>query len=82
MPGTDCNFLLTWDEDEHPHLGEGISRTTNAKATLWDVDVVLRGSRPMKTTVRASSAKEAHKFSSNRYPNAVLITVHGKHKGL
>jgi len=80
--GKDANFILVWDDGERPNLGVGVSRTENNHAPLWDVDVQLKNARAMKTTVKAATAKEAHKFSENRYPNAVSITVHGKHKGL
>ena len=74
-------FLLSvqWDDQDPPILGEGISRTSNKRAVLYDVLVVLNG-RPMTTTVRATSKAEAIKFSKNRYPRATSITSTGKHK--
>lgn len=74
------NYVLTWQEDEVPTLGEGLSRTTNPAAKLWDVDVEMSNSKPMRTTVRAISKSEAKKFTANRYPLATSITVHGRHK--
>ena len=65
--------------DEEPRLGENISRTTNNKAVLWDVLVVMNG-RPMTTTVRATSKAEAIKFSKNRHPRATSITSTGRHR--
>lgn len=77
--GKDVLFALQWDDEDKPNLGEGISRTTNNRAVLWDVLVVLNG-KPMLTTVRATSKAEAIKFSKNRHPKATSITSTGRHK--
>lgn len=72
------SFVLSWDDEVKPALGEGLSRTSKSNAVLWRVDVVNPGNRPMFTTVRATSKSEALKFSKNRYPTATSITVIGK----
>lgn len=79
--GKDVLFTLQWNEDDvhRPNLGEGISRTSDRRAVLWDVCVVING-RPMTTTIRAVTKGQALKFSKNRYPNATSITSTGKHR--
>ena len=74
------SYVLTWQENEVPTLGEGLSRTTHSAAKLWSVDVELSNSKPMRTTVRAISKSEAKKFTVNRYPAATSITVRGLYK--
>lgn len=74
------SVVLGWEEDDRPVLGEGLSRTSKPGSRLWDVEVVLANSRPMRTTVRAMSKAEAIKFSRNRYPSAKSITSTGLHK--
>lgn len=80
MTGGKESYVLTWQEDVVPRLGDGISRTTHPAAKLWNVDVELGNNNPMRTTVRALNKTEAKKFTANRYPQATSITVHGKHK--
>jgi hypothetical protein len=70
--------VLAWEDDARPNLGEGVSRTTSASAVLWQVNVIIGGMPPMKTTVLANNKTEARKFSENRYPKATTITVIGK----
>ncbi len=77
MPGVDCNFMLTWADDEHPHLGEGISRTSDKTAPMYRVRVMFAGNRPMNELLRAADEQEAAKFAANRYPQATSITVLG-----
>jgi hypothetical protein len=75
------SYLMGWDDEAKPVLGEGLSRTSKSHAVLWQVDVINPGNRPMFTTVRATSKSEALKFSKNRYPTATSITVIGKANG-
>jgi hypothetical protein len=75
---TEPSYVLGWEDESRPNLGEGISRTSKATAPLWRVDVVNKGARAMKTTIRAANKAEALKFSQNRYPSATTITVIGK----
>lgn len=72
------NYMLTWRDEESPVSGEGLSRTNNPAAKLWQVDVQFHAGPPMKTTVRALTKAEALKFSRNRHPNASDIKVLGK----
>lgn len=74
----EASYVLGWQEDNPPALGEGLSRTSNPRAVLWRVDVQTGSARPMITTVRASTKTEALKFSKNRYPTAISIKVLGK----
>jgi hypothetical protein len=72
------NYVLSWQEDDRPVIGDGLSRTSNPRAVLWRVDVETGSARPMVTTVRANTKSEAFKFSKNRYPTATSIKVLGK----
>jgi hypothetical protein len=72
------NYLLLWQEDTQPVVGEGLSRTESKAARLWSVDVGFNHQSPMKTTIRATSKAEAIKFTKNRHPLATTITVLGK----
>lgn len=77
--GKDANFTFIWnDEEVKPNLGEGISRTNDAAAGMWSVDVGYAKGPGMKTTVRAKNKTEARKFTQNRYPTATTITVNGR----
>lgn len=72
------NYLLTWQEEHTPVVGEGLSRTNNPAARLWQVNVQFTAGPPMKTTVKAMTKREAIKFTQNRHPNAKHIDVLGK----
>lgn len=72
-----ASFMLQWQDDDQPNLGEGISRTSSSSAALWSVDVVI-GGKTMKTTIRALNKTQAIKFTNNRYPNNTKVIVHGK----
>lgn len=72
------SFLLHWQDDDRPIVGEGLSRTSSKAARLWQVTVQFQAGSPMKTTVRATSKAEALRFSQNRHPTATTITVIGK----
>lgn len=78
--GKEFSSLLSWADEAQPHLGEGISRTTSDKAVLWSVTVQWGKGTPMRTTVLATSSKQAEKFSRNRHPTATTITVIGRAK--
>lgn len=66
------------NDEPQPRLGEGLSRTSSSTAKLWRVDVQIANSKPMKTTILATSRKQAAVFTKNRYPTATTITVIGK----
>jgi hypothetical protein len=71
------NYVLTWNEEERPHLGEGISRTSKL-APFYQVTVTFPGMRTMKEWIRATNKREALKFCTNRYPTATDIHVIGR----
>lgn len=72
------NYMLTWEEDDRPTLGEGLSRTSSKIAPFYQVDVVFPGSRTMKEWIRAANKREALKLCTNKYPTATDITVIGR----
>lgn len=74
----DGSYLLLWQDDDQPVIGEGLSRTNNPAARLWQVDVQFTSGPPMKTTVKAMTKREAIKFTQNRHPTAKHINVLGK----
>lgn len=76
--GKDVNFTLYWGEDHAPNLGEGVSRTSADKSSLWEIHVSFGAGRPMKEWIRAINNKQALKFAKNRHPTAVTITLIGK----
>lgn len=81
LRGKDCNFNFHWNEDGTvlPNLGEGVSRTSERGAVLWDVEVTFPSAKPMKSTVLARTKAQALKFTRNRYPAATTITCNGRH---
>jgi hypothetical protein len=68
-------YVLLWNEEHGPNLGEGISRSSDPKAQLYEITVEFKGMRPMREWLRATSEAEAAKFAANRYPNHNNITV-------
>lgn len=74
------NYVLTWQEDDRPVIGDGLSRTSNPRAVLWSVTVGFGNNRPMFSTVRAMSKAEAKTFTRHRHPTATTITVLGRTK--
>ena len=76
--GKDYNYVLTWAEDVRPVVGEGLSRSSNPKAPLWEITVEFERTPRMKTTILAPIKPEAKKFATNRHPDAKRITIHGK----
>lgn len=77
--GKDCAFVLTWSDDNQPNLGDGVSRTSDPRSSLWEVHVWFGGGRPMKESIRAINNKQALKFAKNRYPSATEIKPVKKH---
>lgn len=71
------NYLLPWREGDYQSLGEGVSRTSDPRSRLYAVEVKMRSSRPMHTTVRAISPSQAKQFTLNRHPDATTITIKG-----
>jgi len=69
------NYLLHWREEHGANIGEGISRTSDPKATLYEILVEYSGMKPMREWLRATSREEVAKFAANRYPTSTKITV-------
>jgi hypothetical protein len=69
------SYLMHWREDNGASIGEGLSRTSNPNAKLYEVVVTFSGMRPMREQLRATSSAEAAKFAANRYPTHTNITV-------
>lgn len=73
--GKDCAFVLTWADEEQPKLGDGISRTSDPRSRLWEINVWFGGNKPMRESIRALSKKQAIQFAKNRYPKATEIKL-------
>ena len=69
------NYVMHWREEHGAALGEGLSRTSDPRAKLFEVVVRYNGQQPMREWLKACSRKEALKFATNRYPKALQITV-------
>jgi hypothetical protein len=69
------NYQLQYTDIDAPlALGEGISRTTQAGAKLFAMELKLPGSRPMRTSIRALNWRQAEQFARNRHPELQSIT--------
>jgi len=69
-----------YDEHNIP-TGEGITRTSDPKAKLWEVTVTFEHSaRPLRTTIRALGPLQAEQFARNRHPHARTVAVGNKPK--
>jgi hypothetical protein len=66
---------MHWREDNGASIGEGLSRTSNPNAKLYEILVEYSGMKPMREWLRATSREEAAKFAANRYPTHTNITV-------
>ena len=66
-----------WREsyEQADQCGEGITRTSDPDAKFWWVEVLMRGSPPLYSYVRATSGKQAVQFCQARHPNAVLARL-------
>jgi hypothetical protein len=69
------NYLLHWREEHGANIGEGVSRTSDPKAHLYEMLVEFNGMKPMREWIRAMSRDEAAKFAANRYPTSTKITI-------
>ena len=72
------SYLMHWREDNGASIGEGLSRTSNPNAKLYEIVVTFSGMRPMREQLRATSSAEAAKFAANRYPTHTKITIVAK----
>ena len=67
--------------EEPIQCGEGITRTSDVSARLWPVEVTFGAdARPLRTTIRALSTKQAEQFARNRHPHARTVVVGKKLK--
>lgn len=69
------SYLMHWREDNGAAIGEGLSRTSNPNAKLYEIVVEFSGMKPMREQLRATSGAEAARFAANRYPTHTNITV-------
>ena len=69
------SYLMLWREEHGANIGEGVSRTSDPKAHLYEMLVEFSGMKPMREWIRAMSRDEAAKFAANRYPTATKITI-------
>ena len=69
------NYLIHWRENNGANLGDGISRSVDPNATLYEILVEYSGMKPMREWLRATSRDEVAKFAANRYPTSKKITV-------
>jgi hypothetical protein len=69
------NYLMLWREEHGANIGEGVSRTSDPNAHLYEMIVEFSGMKPMREWLRAMSRDEAAKFAANRYPTATKITI-------
>jgi hypothetical protein len=69
------NYLMLWREEHGANTGEGVSRTSDPKAHLYEMLVEFSGMKPMREWLRATSREQVAKFAANRYPTATKITV-------
>jgi len=69
------NYLIHWRENNGANLGDGISRSVDPNATLYEILVEYSGMKPMREWIRATSRDEVAKFAANRYPTSTKITV-------
>lgn len=69
------NYLMLWREEHGANIGEGVSRTSDPSARLYEISVEFNGMKPMREWLRATSRIEAAKFAANRYPTSTKITI-------
>jgi hypothetical protein len=68
------NYQLQQQDTDGPRaLGEGISRCTKPGARLFAMELTFKGSRPMRTSIRALNWKQAEQFARNRHPDLASI---------
>ncbi|MFS6817989.1 hypothetical protein AAF134_01030 [Synechococcus lacustris Tous-12m] len=54
-------------------MGEGITRTSDPDAIMYDLILNFKEMMPLKITLLATSKKQAIKFAKYRYPTALSI---------
>lgn len=63
------------DYENGQQAGEGITRCSDPGAGLYWVEVLMRGSAPMRSRVRAATAQQAVQFCHARHPNALMARL-------
>jgi hypothetical protein len=48
------SYLMHWREDNGASIGEGLSRTSDPNAKLYEIVVTFSGMRPMREQLRAT----------------------------
>jgi hypothetical protein len=69
------SYLMLWREEHGANIGEGVSRTSDPNAHLYEILVEFSGMKPMREWLRAMSRDEAAKFAANRYSTSTKITI-------
>ena len=69
---------LSFNDDPCLSAGEGITRTSNPRATLWPFEARFPQGRPMRGTIRATGKQQAQQFAQKRHPHATQITILSK----
>ena len=69
-------YAFTWQEDEQPNLGEGISRPmAKAKTELFKLLVKPGRSMPMTVLLPAENKAAAVRYAQARWPQAEIALV-------
>jgi len=68
-------MLLSLRDDPCQVRGEGITRTSDPRATLWPFEVRFRLGQPMTGTIPAIDRHQAKRFLQARYPDAAVVRV-------
>jgi hypothetical protein len=66
---------FVFDDDPCRSAGEGITRTSEAGAQFWPVEVHFPMRQTMRCTIRAVSKQQALQFAHARHPDASSIVV-------
>ncbi len=77
--GKQANFVLPQASEPLPNLGEGVSRTSASKTSLFEIHISFQAGSPIKEWIRAASKRQAIKFAKNRHPLATTILFIKKH---
>lgn len=56
-------------------MGEGITRTSDPDAIMYDLILNFKEMMPLRITLLATSKKQAIKFAKNRCPTALSIIL-------
>jgi hypothetical protein len=74
-------YAFTWQEDEQPNLGEGISRPkAKAKTTMFKLLVKPSRSMPMTVMLPAENKAAAVRYAQARWPQAEIAVLEEEKK--